>query len=228
MKYSIYVHSPQKKYPHNQNRHKSFLPVPLRVRGHRKQLNRWKCHPLTHSVTFQYFGSGCNRVNQEVPGCKPYVTEVWQQRWANSVLMTEYEYEYYLVSQKWPNTNTNIIRFPKNDRIQIRILFGLPKMTEYEYEYFSATQKWLIANTNIILLPNNDWIQISFGFPKRTKYEYEYYSATQKWPQTNTNIIRFTKNDQIQIRILLDSLKTQIIFFCISTTMQYQRSIHSF
>ena len=24
----------------------------------------------------------------------------------------------------WPNTNTNIIRFPKNDRIQIRILFG--------------------------------------------------------------------------------------------------------
>ena len=31
-----------------------------------------------------------------------------------SVLMTEYEYEYYLVSQK---------------------------MTEYEYEYYSATQK---------------------------------------------------------------------------------------
>ena len=81
MKYSIYVHSPQKKYPHNQNRHKSFLPVPLRVRGHRKQLNRWKCHALTHSVTFQYFGSGCNRVNQEVPGCKPYVTEVWQGVW---------------------------------------------------------------------------------------------------------------------------------------------------
>ena len=47
------------------------------------------------------------------------------QRWANSVLMTEYEYEYYSVSQKWPNTNTNIIRLPKNDRIRIRILFGL-------------------------------------------------------------------------------------------------------
>ena len=27
------------------------------------------------------------------------------QRWANSVLMTEYEYEYYSTFQKWPNTN---------------------------------------------------------------------------------------------------------------------------
>ena len=76
------------------------------------------------------------------------------QRWANSVLTTEYEYEYYSVSQKWPNTNTNIIRFPKNDRIQIGILFGFPKTTKYEYEYYSATQKW--PNTNIIQLPNND------------------------------------------------------------------------
>ena len=79
--------------------------------------------------------------------------------------MTEYEYEYYLVSQKWPNMNKNIIRFPKNDQIRIRILFGFPKMTEYEYKYFSATQKWPIANTNIILLPNNDQKQISFGLP---------------------------------------------------------------
>ena len=46
--------------------------------------------------------------------------------------MTEYEYEYYSTFQKWPNTNTNIIRFPQNDRI--RILFGFPEMTEYEYE----------------------------------------------------------------------------------------------
>ena len=83
----------------------------------------------------------------------------------NSVSQKMTEYEYYSVSQKWPNMNTNIIRFPKNDRIRIRILFGLPKMTEYEYEYFSATQKWLIANTNIILLPNNDRKQISFGLP---------------------------------------------------------------
>ena len=79
--------------------------------------------------------------------------------------MTEYEYEYYLTFQKWPNTNTNIIRFPKNDQIWIRILFVFPKMTDYEYEYFSATQKWPIANTNVILLPNNDWKQISFGLP---------------------------------------------------------------
>ena len=78
--------------------------------------------------------------------------------------MTKYEYEYYSVSQKWPNMNANIIRFPKNDKIRIRILFGFPKMTEYEYEYDSATQKWPI--TNIILLPNNNRIQISFGSPK--------------------------------------------------------------
>ena len=49
--------------------------------------------------------------------------------------MAEYEYEYYSVSQKWPNTNTNIIWFLKNDRVQIQILFGYPEMTEYEYEY---------------------------------------------------------------------------------------------
>ena len=48
------------------------------------------------------------------------------QRWANSVLVTEYEYEYYLAFQKWPNTNTNSIRFVKNARIQIQIpLFGV-------------------------------------------------------------------------------------------------------
>ena len=34
----------------------------------------------------------------------------------------------------WPDTNMNIIRFPKNCRIRIWILFGFPKMTEYEYE----------------------------------------------------------------------------------------------
>ena len=50
--------------------------------------------------------------------------------------------------------NTNIIRFPENDRIRIRILFGWPKRTEYEYEYYSAS-------------------------PKRT--EYEYYSDPQKY-----------------------------------------------
>ena len=48
------------------------------------------------------------------------------QRWANTVLVTEYEYKYYLAFQKRPNTNTNSIRFVKNVRIQIRIpLFGV-------------------------------------------------------------------------------------------------------
>ena len=57
------------------------------------------------------------------------------QRWVNSVLM--------------PNTNTNIIRLPKNDRIGIQILWGFPKMTDYEYH--SSSQKW----------PNMVW------FPKK-------------------------------------------------------------
>ena len=76
-----------------------------------------------------------------------------------------------------PNTNTNIIRVPKNDRIRIRILFGFPKLTEYEYEYYSGFQKWPNTNTNIIRLPKNDQIRIRilFGFPKMTEYEYEYY-----------------------------------------------------
>ena len=56
----------------------------------------------------------------------------------------------------WPNTNTNIIRFPKNDRIWI------------EYEYNSVSQKWPITNTNIIRFPKDDRIRIRilFGFPK--------------------------------------------------------------
>ena len=56
----------------------------------------------------------------------------------------------------WRNTNTNIIRFPKNDQIRIRILFGFSKMTEYEY--YSVFQKW--PNTNIIQLSKNDRIRI--------------------------------------------------------------------
>ena len=56
--------------------------------------------------------------------------------------MTVYENEYYSVFQKWPNTNTNIIRFSKDDPIQIQIFFGFPEMTEYqhEYKYNSASQ----------------------------------------------------------------------------------------
>ena len=47
-----------------------------------------------------------------------------------------YDYEYYSTFQKWkywPNTNTNIIQFEKNDRIRIRISFGLEISIEYEY-----------------------------------------------------------------------------------------------
>ena len=86
--------------------------------------------------------------------------------------MTEYEYKYYLVSQKLLSTITNIIRFPKNDQIQKGILFGFPKTTEYKYEYYSATQKWpnTSTNTSIIRFPNNDWIEISFGFPRMIEF----------------------------------------------------------
>ena len=76
--------------------------------------------------------------------------------------MTEYEYEYYSTFQKWPNTNTNIIRFEKGDRIRIRILFGLKKATEYEYEYYSVWKNGPNTNTNIIRLEKiaRIWIRI--------------------------------------------------------------------
>ena len=111
------------------------------------------------------------------------------QRWANSVLMTEYEYEYYSTFQKWPNTNTNIIRFEKGDRIRIRILFGLKKATEYEYEYYSVWKNGPNTNTNIIWFEKIDRIQIRilFGLKISTEYEYEYYSAWKNHPNTNTN-----------------------------------------
>ena len=48
--------------------------------------------------------------------------------------MTEYEYEYFSATQKWPNTNTNtnIIQLPNNDWIQIS--FGIPKMIEFYWQ----------------------------------------------------------------------------------------------
>ena len=52
--------------------------------------------------------------------------------------MTRYDYEYYSISQKWLNTNTNIIQLPRHD--QIRILLGFPIMTEYKQ--YLASQKW--------------------------------------------------------------------------------------
>ena len=82
------------------------------------------------------------------------------QRWANSVLMTEYEYEYYSTFQKWPNTNTNIIRFEKGD--QIRISFRFKKQPN--------------TNTNIIQFEKIDQIRIRilFGLKKSPEYEYKY------------------------------------------------------
>ena len=59
--------------------------------------------------------------------------------WPNTNTI-QYKYEYYSFSQNWPNTNTNVIRLPRNDQIRIRILFGFPEMTEYEYKYHLASQ----------------------------------------------------------------------------------------
>ena len=60
--------------------------------------------------------------------CRP------NQRWANTVFWTEYEYEYYSESEFWPNTNTNNIRFFQNERIRIRIIFVHKYLAEYEYK----------------------------------------------------------------------------------------------
>ena len=98
------------------------------------------------------------------------------QRWANSVFGTEYKYEYYSVSEIWPNTNT--IQVPKYCRIRVRILFGFRNLAslrvknilfsfqtsiEYEYEYYLGLEKHANTNTNI------------FGFEKLSEYEYKYY-----------------------------------------------------
>ena len=94
----------------------------------------------------------------------------------------------------WPNTNTNIIRHFKNDRIRIRILFGLKKATEYEYEYYSVWKKQPNTNTNIIRFEKIDRIRIRILFGLKKSTEYEYYSVWKRRPNTNTNIIWFEKN----------------------------------
>ena len=117
----------------------------------------------------------------------------------------------------WPNTNTNIIRLPKNDRIWIRILFGFTKMTEYEYEYYSVSQKWPNTNTNIIRLSKKDQIQIRilFSFPKMT--EYEYYSDSQKYiaekSQTNANSVGMQScMHAIQVNIWIHTVGNNVPF----------------
>ena len=128
------------------------------------------------------------------------------QRWANSVLMTEYEYEYYSTFQKWPNTN--IIRLSKNDRIRIRILFDFPKMTEYEYEYYSAFQKWPNTNTNTIQLFKNDQRRIHTPSPSPSFYTFAVHCCAN----TKINIICVFR-ESINIRIRIRSfLESRIIF----------------
>ena len=52
----------------------------------------------------------------------------------------EYEYEYYSVSEKHPNTNTNTTRFEKITRIRIRILvFGLNYSNTIRIPIYSLT-----------------------------------------------------------------------------------------
>ena len=104
----------------------------------------------------------------------------------------------------WPNTNTNIIWLFKNDRIRIRILFGLKKATEYKYKYYSVWKYWPNKNTNIIWFEKIDRIRILFGLKISTKYEY--YLAWKNHLNTNTNIIRFGKITRIRIWILVFGL----------------------
>ena len=74
-----------------------------------------------------------------------------------------------------PNTNTNIIRVPKNDRIRIRILFGFPKLTEYEYEYYSVWKNHPNTNTNIIRFENINRIRIRiFWYSNIIRIIFEY------------------------------------------------------
>ena len=65
--------------------------------------------------------------------CRCMVCLELHQRWANSVLMNEYEY--YSTFKKWPNTDTNIIWFEKS--------------TKYEYRYYSVWKNYPNTNTSI-------------------------------------------------------------------------------
>ena len=48
----------------------------------------------------------------------------------------------------WPNTKRNIIHVFYNDRIQIKILYGLGNLAKYEYEYYSDCHFCPNTNTN--------------------------------------------------------------------------------
>ena len=77
--------------------------------------------------------------------------------------MTEYKYKYYLATQKWPNTN--IIRLPNNNGIQIS--FGFPKMNKFENKFCSASQKeglqyqfWVSQGDAKFAKSSDDWSQL--------------------------------------------------------------------
>ena len=152
--------------------------------------------------------------------------------------MTEYEYEYYSLWKRRPNTNTNTIRFEKSNRIRIRILFGLKKAAEYEYEYCSVWQNRPNMNTNIIRFEKITQIRIRILvliLNYLNNIQIPYYLLTSvtngvhhdivQWttsmgslirilfglknqPHSNTNIIRVEKIDQIRIRILFGLKKS--------------------
>ena len=60
--------------------------------------------------------------------------------WISNRISIKYKYEYYSAFPIWPNTNTNTIRFFKNDRIRIRILvFGLNYSNTIRIPNYSLT-----------------------------------------------------------------------------------------
>ena len=94
---------------------------------------------------------------------------MWHSRSSFCVYGTEYECEYYLCSDIWPNTKRNIIHVFYNDRIQIKILYGLGNLAKYEYEYYSDCHFCPNTNTN------------------NTEYEYDHteYEYIQKPLKSN-------------------------------------------
>ena len=104
-------------------------------------------------------------------------------------ILTEYEYEYYLVCKTRSNTNMNIVWFEKITRIRIRILvFSLNYSNNIRIPNYSLTSVTHgvhhdivhgVPHTNIIRFEKIDRIRIRilFGLKISTEYEYEYYSA---------------------------------------------------
>ena len=134
--------------------------------------------------------------------CRCMVCLELHQRWANSVLMNEYEY--YSTFKKWPNTDTNIIWFEKS--------------TKYEYRYYSVWKNYPNTNTSIrsqlfkwyLNTELFAYLCHSWGSSRHCSWgpSYEYYSVWKNRPNTNTNIIRFENIDRIRIRILFGLKKS--------------------